>query len=189
MTDIDKAVQTQLGNIQKKTGKSLRQLYEWLAATRVEKHGQLRDAAKTGLALGHGDANTLVTMFRRSTGSAAAPASNANDAVEALYGGPTSSLRPIHDRVMAAVSEFGSFDIAPKKKYLSLRRRKQFMMIGPATQTQVELGINAKDLAAAERLKAQKPGGMCQYKVRVAAVDEVDAELIAWLRTAFDAAG
>jgi hypothetical protein len=34
-----------------------------------------------------------------------------------------------------------------------------------------------------------KPGGMCQYKVRISAPDEVDAELVAWIRSAFDAAG
>jgi len=36
---------------------------------------------------------------------------------------------------------------------------------------------------------AQKPGGMCQFKVRVAAPSEVDAELVAWIRAAYDAAG
>jgi hypothetical protein len=45
MVDIDKAVQTQLSNIQKKTGRSLEQLYAWLGSTGLAKHGQLRDAA------------------------------------------------------------------------------------------------------------------------------------------------
>jgi hypothetical protein len=53
----------------------------------------------------------------------------------------------------------------------------------------VEIGINAKDLAGGDRLMVQKPGGMCQYKVRIASPDEVDDELVGWIRSAYDAAG
>jgi hypothetical protein len=189
MTDLDKATQTQLANIQKKTGKTLEQLYAWLAASGKAKHGELRDAAKSGLALGHGDANTLVTLYLRATGASAAPAASSDTAVDEIYAGPKAALRPIHERVMAAIGGFGAFEIAPKKGYLSLRRKKQFAMVGPATKTQVEIGINAKGLAGGARLVVVPPGGMCQYKVRVAAASEVDAELVAWLRAAFDAAG
>jgi hypothetical protein len=189
MVDIDKAVQTQLTNIQNKTGRTLDQLYAWLASTGLAKHGQLRDAAKRDLGLGHGDANTLVTLFLRSTGAAQAPAATADAAVDDLYAGPKAALRPVHDRVMVAISELGPFEIAPKKTYLSLRRKKQFAMVGPATRTQVEVGLNAKDLESGDRLIALKPGGMCQYKVRLGSPEEVDAELAGWLKAAYDAAG
>lgn len=189
MTDVDQAILTQLANIQKKTGKSLEQLHAWLAATGREKHGELRDSAKSGLGLGHGDANTLVTLYLRATGASAAPAASAEAAVDEIYAGPKAALRPVHDAVMAALASFGQFEIAPKKGYLSLRRKRQFAMVGPATKTQVEIGINAKGLAGGERLVELPPGGMCPYKVRIATPGEVDAELTAWLRTAYDAAG
>ena len=35
-------------------------------------------------------------------------------------------------------------------------------MIGPATNTRVEVGLNMKDVAATARLKAMPAGGMCQ---------------------------
>jgi Domain of unknown function (DUF5655)/Domain of unknown function (DUF4287) len=187
--DIDKAIQTQLGKIQRKTGKTLFELNVWLAATGHTKHGELRDAAKNDLGIGHGDANTLVTLYRRATGEATAPAATADAAVDAIYTGPKAALRPIHDRVMAAIGKLGPFEIAPKKAYLSLRRQKQFAMVGPATKTQVEIGINAKGLPGGDRLVEQKPGGMCQYKVRIGSAGEVDAELVAWVRAAYDAPG
>jgi hypothetical protein len=189
MTDVDQATQTQLANIQKKTGKTLAQLYAWLAATGLAKHGELRDAAKSGLGLGHGDANTLVTLHLRASGAVAAPAASADAAVDEIYAGPKAALRPVHDRVMAAIAGFGPFEIAPKKGYLSLRRKKQFAMVGPATRTQIEVGLNAKGLVAGERLIVLPPGGMCHYKVRLADPAEVDVELVGWIRAAYDAAG
>jgi Domain of unknown function (DUF5655) len=146
------------------------------------------DAAKDGFGIGHGDANTLVTFYRRATGEAPAPAATADAALDAIYTGAKASLRPIHDRIMAAIAKLGPFEIAPKT-YLSLRRKKQFAMVGPATKPQVEIGLNAKRLAGGDRLVEQQPGGMCQYKVRVASAGEVDVELIAWVRAAYDAAG
>jgi hypothetical protein len=87
---------------------------------------------------------------------------------------------------MAAIEPFGPFDIAPKKTYLSLRRRKQFAMVGPATNTRVEVGLNMKGVAGTSRLEALPPGGMCQYKVRLTGPAEVDHELVAWIRRAYD---
>ncbi len=68
--------------------------------------------------------------------------------IAAIYSGPKADLRPIHDRLLAAIAKFGPFEIAPKKDYVSLRRKKQFAMIGPATKTRVEVGINVKGLTA-----------------------------------------
>jgi hypothetical protein len=88
---------------------------------------------------------------------------------------------------MKAAGALGDFEIAPKKTYLSLRRKKQFAMVGPATNTRIEVGLNMKDVKGTKRLEQLPPGGMCQYKVRLGSVDEVDAELIAWIRRAYDA--
>ena len=45
------------------------------------------------------------------------------------------------------------------------------------------------DVPGTDRLLAQPPGGMCQYKVRLTSPDEVDDELVAWARRAYDSAG
>ena len=110
-------------------------------------------------------------------------------AVSAIYAGARAGLRPIHDALMAAVRKFGDFEEAPKKGYVSLRRKKQFATIGPATNTRVEVGLNMKGVPATDRLVEMPPKSMCQYKVKVTDAGEVDAELVAWIKRAYEAAG
>jgi hypothetical protein len=194
MNVVDKALATQIANIEKKTGKSLADLVKLVKASGLAKHGEIRDMLKTQLALGHGDANTVAHMAldpSRIPGAAsAAPAAgDGGDPAAEFYAGPKAALKPIHDKIMADIKKFGEFEISPKKTYLSLRRKKQFAMVGPATNTQVEVGLNVKGLKAAGRLVALPEKSMCNYKVRVADVSEVDKELIGWIKLAFDAAG
>lgn len=190
MSNIDKALETQIKNIQTRTGKSLEVLYGLLRKSGRSKHGELRDLLKSDLGMGHGDANTLVHLFLQSEGAGAAPAVAApGDVLDALYSGKKAHLRVVHDKLMAAITKFGEFEIAPKKAYVSLRRKKQFAMIGPATQTRAEVGLNVKGLDPTTRLLAMPAGGMCAYKVNVTSVDEVDKELIGWIRQAYDSAG
>ena len=191
MSIVDKAFETQLKNIQARTGKSLEQLGATLRRSGLTKHGELRDFAKRELGLGHGDANTLVHTCLKSDGASAAAAkgASAGDVLAEIYAGPKADLRPIHDAFMAAIGKFGEFESAPKKGYVSLRRKKQFAMIGPGTKSRVDVGINMKGVKGTDRLVELPPGGMCQYKVAVTDPTEVDKELIGWLKKAFDAAG
>jgi hypothetical protein len=62
-------------------------------------------------------------------------------------------------------------------------------MISPASQTRVEVGLNMKGVPETEHLTAPPAGGMCNYKVRLSDENEVDAELIAWIREAYEQAG
>ena len=188
---MDKAMATQLANIEKRTGKTLAELVAVVKHSGLARHSELRDLLKRDLGMGHGDANTLVHYALQSDGASAAEAggTSASAVLDEIYAGPKAALRPIHDKFMTAIEGFGAFEIAPKKGYVSLRRAKQFAMIGPATNTRVEVGLNMKGLPGTARLEAQKPGGMCQYKVKLTQAAEVDAELMAWVKAAFDAAG
>jgi hypothetical protein len=187
---VDKALATQLANIEKRTGKSLAALAKIVKTSGLTRHGELVTMLKKDLGMGHGDANTLVHHVLESDGASAAAAADKStgDVLEEIYSGPKAPLRPIHDALMQAIEAFGDFETAPKKGYVSLRRKKQFAMIGPATNTRVEVGLNMKEVSGTARLEAQKPGGMCQYKVRVTDAGQVDAELIAWIRRAYEGA-
>ncbi len=183
--DIGKAAATQLANIEKRTGKTLAQLEKIIRSSGLTRHGELVAMLKTDLGMGHGDANTLVHHARKPAG--AAPASGGG-VLDDIYTGTKAPLRPIHEALMKSIEKFGVFEIAPKKGYVSLRGKKQFAMIGPATNTQVEVGLNMKGMKGTSRLIEQKPGGMCQFKVRIADRKEVDEQLIGWMKAAYNAA-
>jgi hypothetical protein len=191
MSSIDQAYQTQLNNIEKKTGKSLDELTSLVKNSGLQKHGEIREMLKRDLGLGHGDANTLVHFALKTGGTFETQEKglSTEDVLSEIYSGPKAGLRLIHDRFMEAINGFGGFEIAPKKGYVSLRRKKQFAMIGPATNSRVEVGINHKDLGADERLIEQPAGSMCNFKVKITDASEVDSDLIAWVKQAYDGAG
>jgi len=194
MADPQAALMTQLRNIQAKTGRTIAALHAELAATGLAKVGEKRSWLMTTHALGYGDANTVALLVGKippglDDGKVAAAPAGPGDPLDALYAGPKVHLRAVHEAVMKAVRAFGDFEEAPKKTYISLRRAKQFAMVGPATKEQVEIGLNAKDLPSHARLTVQPPGSMCQATTRIGSAKDVDALLVAWLKQAYDAAG
>jgi predicted transport protein len=190
MADLDKAVATQMANIEKRTGRSIAELTAIIKGSGLSKHGELVAMLKSTLGMGHGDANTLVHMARKGDGpGATAKELSSEQVLDGLYTGPKAALRPIHDRLLAAMRKFGDFEEAPKKTYVSYRRKKQFAMIGPATNTRVEVGLNMKGIEATDRLRALPPGKMCNYTVKLTDAKQADAELVAWIKTAYEAAG
>lgn len=182
--DVDKALATQLANIEKRSGKSLAELAQIVARSGLTKHGELVAMLKANLGLGHGDANAVVHAIKQ----AAAPAADA-DPLDAIYSAASAPLRAIHERLMEEITRFGPFEIAPKKGYVSLRRKKQFAMLGPGTKKLMEIGLNAKRDELGAGFARLPPGSMCQFKRRIAGLAEIDAALIGAIRIAYDEAG
>jgi len=189
MNSLDQALQTQISNIQKKTGKSLDELSAIVQKSGLTKHGEIRDMLKEKLGLGHGDANALVHAVLQSDGARAAQGKGEDAVLDEIYSGAKAGFRPIHEKLMNEIGTFGDFEIVPKKGYVSLRCKKQFAMIGPKTNTRFEVGINAKDFKKNSRLVEQPKGSMCNYIVSLTDVKEVDSELVAWLKSAYEGAG
>ena len=90
---------------------------------------------------------------------------------------------------MTYVTTLGS-DITTvgKKGYLSLRRKKQFAMLRPAS-THVDLGLVLKMQPVGGRLEdARTFNALFTHRVRLLAAKDMDREVRGWLRTAYDAA-
>lgn len=174
-----------IANLKEKTGKTLPQWIRIAQSAKLEKHGQIVKFLKTDHEMTHGFANLVAHKTLKSD----AGSSDGGDLIAAQYSGPKASLRPIFDALMSKIKAFGKdVELAPKKAYVSLRRNKQFGLIQPSTKTRVDVGINLKGVAARGRLEASGSfNQMVSHRVRVSDVKEVDAELLTWLRKAYDA--
>ena len=188
MATVDEALQSQIRNIEATYGKPMPEWFTIIAASGRTKHPDVVALLKSEYGMTHGAAHRVSLLARQAT---AEPADTADDPADALYTGKKAGLRPIHDAVMAAVHTFGDdLDIAPKKGYLSLRRGKQFAMIQPSTASRVDVGLILKDVPAAGRLEsAQGFNALFTHRVRLTAVADVDAQLVSWLKNAYDRAG
>ena len=183
MATVDDATRTQIANIERRTGRSMDELVAMVAASGLQKHGEIVAWLKAEHGLGHGDANLVALTWKRGPLTGVDP----DDAVDAIYAGPKAALRPLHDRVIALVRGFGDdVELAPKQAYMSLRRKKQFGTVGPASGGRLEVGLNLKGEPAVGRLEATT--GMCTHRVRLASPDELDDEVVGWLREAYDRA-
>jgi len=150
------------------------------------KHGEMVKHLKSEHGLTHGYANFIVHEYRRS----ASAYSSEGDLIDGQYSGKE-ALRPIYEKLAKKVSAFGGdVELAPKKAYVSLRRKKQFGLVQPSTKTRVDVGIQLKGTEPDGRLEVSGSfNAMVSHRVRISEVSEVDAELIAWLRAAYHAAG
>ncbi len=73
---------------------------------------------------------------------------------------------------------------------MSLRRKKQFAVLQPATKTRFEIGINLKGQEPKGKLEAiNSANAMCSHKINLSDISDIDREIIGWLKTAYDNAG
>ncbi len=109
--------------------------------------------------------------------------------MDSQYAGAKAALRPIYDKILAAIKKFGKdIEISPKKAYVSLRRSKQFAIVQPSTSARVDVGINLKGTKPTGRLEASGSfNAMFSHRVRVSTPADVDKELVGSLKQAYEA--
>ena len=179
---MDKALQTMIANMPEKTGKSLDQWKALLKSKTFEKHSQAVKFLKEEHGVTHGFANTIVTLSKNE-------ATSDKDLVINQYKGKE-ALLPIYKTLVEVITPFGDdVKVVPKKTGVSLVRNKQFALIKPATKTRIDLGLKLKDKPLTERLENSGPfGTMCTHRVKITSIEDVNAELIAWLQEAYEKA-
>jgi hypothetical protein len=184
MAELDAQTKSMVAKLQETTGKPLEAWIALVNQSGLEKHGEVVALLKSKHGLGHGYANLVTHLARQSHAGAA----SGDDLVGAQYAGKE-GLKPIYDKVVAAVGKFGpDVELAPKKGYVSLRRSRQFGLIQPSTKTRLDVGLNLKGVKPAGRLEASGSfNAMCTHRVRLEHAADVDGELIGWLKQAYDA--
>jgi predicted transport protein len=179
---MDKALQTMINNMPEKTGKSLEEWAKILKIKNFTKHGEAVKFLKTEHSVTHGFANTIVTLSKDNQ-------DNPDDLLTNQYKGK-GTLKPIYEKLVVEISKFGN-DITntPKKTNVSIIRKRQFALIKPATKTRIDLGLKLKDKPTTARLENSGPfGTMCTHRVQLTSVNDINSELINWLKEAYEKA-
>ncbi|MFZ2322222.1 MAG: DUF4287 domain-containing protein [Ignavibacteriaceae bacterium] len=183
---MDKATQTMIENLHKNTGKTLEQWIDIVKKQNLSKHGEIVKFLKEQHEFTHGFANLVA---HKAKGSDAGSADNQDDLITKQYQGKE-HLKPFYDKLMTEISKFGNdIEIAPKNSYVSLRRKKQFATLNPATKTRFEIGINLKGQEPKGKLEPEKPNAMCSHKINISEINDIDKEVFEWIKTAYDNAG
>ncbi|MCA0133548.1 DUF4287 domain-containing protein [Winogradskyella alexanderae] len=177
---MDKALQTMIDNMPEKTGKSLDEWKKILKENSFTKHSEGVNYLKSKHGVTHGFANTIISLSKEDNASK-------DDLVKSQYNGKE-VLIPIYYKLIEYVQTLGSdVKISPKKGSVSIIRKRQFLLIKPATKTRIDLGFKLKDQPITERLENSGPfGTMCTHRVRLSDKLEIDNQLKQWISEAYE---
>ena len=184
---MDKGTETMIQNLYKNTGKTIAEWIETIKKESFEKHGEMLKFLKEKHSLSHGFANLIALKAK---GSDAGSAISQDDLILKQYQGKE-LLKPLYEKIISEIQLFGNdIKIAPKNAYVSLRRKKQFAILQPATKTRFEIGINLKGQEPKGKLEAlNSSNAMCSHKINIADLKDIDEEVLDWIKTAYYNAG
>lgn len=176
---MDKALQTMIDNMPEKTGKSLDEWKSLLKTKSFAKHSEAVNYLKKEHNVTHGFANTIVALSKDEDHSE-------DDLVEAQYKGKE-DLIPVYEKLVNYIRTLGpDVKITPKKGSVSVIRKRQFVLIKPATKTRIDLGFKLKDKPTTNRLEPSGPfGTMCTHRVQLTDTAQVDEQLKEWIKEAY----
>jgi len=112
--------------------------------------------------------------------------------VDKQYTGGKAHLRPIAELLFAELDKLGAdVGASPCKTFTPFYRQHVFAQVKAATQKRIDLGLalTRYDGQPPERLKdtdGAAKGDRITHVVSITASEEIDAELIQWMRTAYE---
>ena len=168
--------------LEKQTGKGLN---HWNARIRKEEFADARSLeawlAKHNVT---GYAQQLLVMER--FGYPAFFTATADELINAQYA-DRPHLRPIYEAIVAAGRKLGEFVIQARKGYVSLvTPRRTFARIQATTKNRVDLGLRIDGKKPGGRLQPSKIHETMKLQISLTSPDDVDAEVLAWFKKAYE---
>jgi hypothetical protein len=107
--------------------------------------------------------------------------------IDSQYTGAKAALRPIYDRLAAAIEDFGDdVSVEGRGSYTPFVRGRQFAAVAAATRDRVDLGLRFTDPPAVDRLQPASGPGQATHKVALRSVGDVDDQVLHLLRLAYE---
>jgi predicted transport protein len=106
------------------------------------------------------------------------------------YSGRHAELRPVFEAVRDAALALGDdVRMEGRSTYVPFVRGRQFAAVAAATATRVDLGLRLPTPPVNARLQPAKAPGQSTHKVSLTSVSDVDDDVRALLRVAYEQAG
>jgi Domain of unknown function (DUF4287)/Domain of unknown function (DUF5655) len=178
--------QAYIDNVKAKTGKTPEDFAKLAAEKGLSKHGETVAWLKNDFALGHGHATAIAGVILK----AGLPKPGQNQKLEALFAGKKQRWRAAAGKLIDQIATFGEdASITAGGTYINLlRAQKKFGILQPSSAERLDIGIKLKGKAAGGRFEtAGSWNAMVTHRVRIADPKEIDAEVISWLKSAYDA--
>ena len=179
--------QAYLDNIKAKTGKTPEDFAKLAAKKGWATHGEIVAWLKSDFALGHEHATAIDGVLLTSGAPKASPAQKMDD----LFSGKKAEWRKACDTLIAQITKFGpDVLVEANHTYVNLlRSTRKFGILQPSSADRLDIGIKRKGKDSGGRFEtAGKWNSMVTHRVRVANPKEIDAEVLSWLKSAYEAA-
>jgi hypothetical protein len=190
-------VQKWMAELPAKSGKSLDQ---WAAAIRKAKIAKIADARawlkEQGIG---GNTASFIAQYTldRATwdGDPESYLKAAGEFVAGMYAGPKESLKPILLKLVSEARKFGKdVLVCPCKTMVPLYRNRVFAEIKPTTRTRIDLSLALdKEMPESGVLKRNeqrlKKGDRLTHIIALVSEKDVNAEVLKWLRAAYERDG
>jgi hypothetical protein len=178
--------QAYLDTIKAKTGKTPEDFAKLATHKGLTKHGEIVAWLKSDFDLGHGHANAIVAVLLKSETRKA----SGDEKLEKLCSGKKAVWRATCDTLIAKLKVFGpNVDTVANETYINvLVGKKKFAILQPSSAERFDIGIKLKGVKPSDRLEAAGSwNNMVTHRVRISDPNEVDNQVITWLRQAHDA--
>ena len=111
-------------------------------------------------------------------------------ALEALFANKDPAVRAAYDKVLSSLAKVGPVVIEPKKTSIHLVRETGFAGAHPK-KAWLDLTIRSEKPIKSARVRAQEQVSKNRWHqdVRLTSPKDVDAEVVAWLKSAYELAG
>jgi hypothetical protein len=182
--------QAYIDAVKAKTGKSpddFRALAEEKGLTGpTVKAGDVVSWLKKDFGLGHGHAMAIYSLLKADH----TPRGSADERIDKAFAGGKAAWRGAFDSLTESARSFGDdVDLAPTSSYISLvRAGRKFAIVQPSASA-MDVGFKRKGVPATERFTDSGAwNAMVTHRLRVTDPGQVDAEVVEWLKAAYDAA-
>jgi hypothetical protein len=177
--------QAYLDNIKAKTGKTPDDFRALAAEKGLTQYSDVMAWLETDYGLGHGHANAMAQLLVNEDKIRISP----DDQLAEHFAGGKVRWRPAYDALAAQICAFGAdVTLSSNRTYINVQRGgKKFAILQPSTTDRFDIGIKLKSAAPTGRFEAAGAwNNMVTHRVRIGDPVQIDDEVLAWLRRAYE---